>query len=140
MNPEQAFLKWFEDLPPGQRHTLAYLYILVTSGNSGDFALTGEEALSRFHTLLRTPDFPLSRVARMVSIRGVFSFLFFDDDFVQRYVSSYPLPSGGAPLSLSRYQWLRTTVRWRRLSENALSDGVLHRWFRSLTFSTGERG
>jgi len=138
MNPEYILLKWFDTLPPSQRQTLAYLYILMTSGNSGDFAMTGEEAVRHFQMLVATPDFPLRRVARLVSIRGVFSFLFFDADFVQRYVTLHPAPTEGAPLPISRYQWLRSTVQWRRLSERVLSDNVLHGWLKNLNSSSAK--
>ncbi|NLV24550.1 MAG: hypothetical protein GXY54_07165 [Deltaproteobacteria bacterium] len=131
-------MKWFDTLPPGQRQTLAYLYILMTSTNSGDFAMIGEEAVRHFQMFVSTPDFPLRRVARLVSIRGVFSFLFFDADFVQRYVALHPAPAGGAPLPISRYQWLRSTAQWRRLAERVLADNVLHGWLRSLNSSSGK--
>ena len=98
MDPEQAFANWFENLPPGQRQTLAYLHLLMTSANSNDFALTHEEALVRFQRMLHAPDFPLRRAARLLMIRSVFSFLFSDVDFMVRHLAGSPhIPVPMAP-------------------------------------------
>jgi len=128
MNPEQAFSNWFEHLPPGQRQTLAYLHLLMTSANSNDFALTPEEALTRFQTLLHTPDFPLRRAARLLMIRGVFSFLFSDVDFMLRHLAGSPHIERDR-LPISPFQWLRSAALWQRLCGGDLSDASLHDWF-----------
>ena len=133
MDPEQAFANWFENLPPGQRQTLAYLHLLMTSATGNDFALTPEEALTRFQTLLRTPDFPLRRAARLLMIRSVFSFLLSDVDFMLRQLAGSPRIERDL-LPISPFQWLRSAALWRRLCCGELSDASLHDWL------TGQQG
>ena len=127
MDPEQAFANWFENLPPGQRQTLAYLHLLMTSANSNDFALTHEEALARFQRLLHTPDFPLRRAARLLMIRSVFSFLFSDVDFMVRHLAGSPHIEQDL-LPISPFQWLRSAALWQKLCGGELSDDSLHDW------------
>jgi hypothetical protein len=131
-DPEKAFMAWLRSLPVVQRQTLAYVYTLMTSSNSADFAMSGEEALQRFEQLVRSPEFAVRRVARLLSIRAVFSFMLLDADFMRNYLTSHPALAKDNLIALSPYQWLRGVVRWRHLLQASLSDQVLRLWLSEL--------
>ena len=131
-SPEDIFLLWFNQLPPMQRCTLAHLYVIMTSSDSGDFALTELEALSRFEAIMQEPEFPVRRVARLLAIRGVFNFIFANVSFLVGYVESRPALLSGDSIALAPHQWKRVATRWKCLTAGDLSDGALHGWLASL--------
>lgn len=131
IDPEVDFLSWFHSLPVGQRQGLAYSYTLMTSNNSGDFALSGQEALEQFEESIGAPEFARRRVARLLSIRAIFTFIFSDGNFIRTLTDTFPNHpdfTGEKLVPLSPFQWRRGVVRWRRLIETSLSDSSLHRW------------
>ncbi len=131
-NPEQAFAHWFNALPLWQRHALAYLYYLMTSGNSADFALTGAESMQRLLSDLVSADFPIRRVSRLLSIRAIFGFIFQDAEFARQFVLTKAAGFTGDSVQITGYQWLRDEQSWQRLCLAELSDVSLHQWLLSL--------
>jgi hypothetical protein len=131
-DPEQNFRDWFMTLPLWQRHALAYFFYLMTSAHSGDFALSGAESLQRFEADLGSGDFPIRRVARLLSIRAVFSFIYADEEFARQFVLTRRSDLAGDPTQIAAYQWMRDAHSWQRLCDAGLSDRSLHRWLAAL--------
>jgi len=129
--PEQKFLTWFESLPSWQQCILAHLHTMMTSTNTAYFVLDGEEALRHFHNEVHKPDFPVRRVARLLQIRSVFSFVFYDVEFVRRYMLDNPY-LGNSVAVLNKHEWDWCSERWRELCANELSDASLHHWLMQL--------
>ena len=127
-NPECHFWIWFDSLPAWQRQTLAKLYIVMTSSNNADFILSGKESLDRFEIDTRTPDFEIRRVARLLTIRSLFSFLLSDISYIQNFFTKHPADEHDAPVSLSTYQWKQIAEKWKLLCTGSLSDSALHNW------------
>ena len=128
--PEKVFLAWFRSLPVWQRYLLAHVYVLMTSPYTGDFAMTGAECLRWFEAQAEAPDFPIRRVARILSLRAIFSFLFKDADFVRSIVRAHPAFLSKTVAQISPYQWQRSAGGWKRLTEGPLSDGALQEWLK----------
>ncbi len=136
MDPEKSFIHWFNLLPGWQKKTLSRLFILMTSSHSGDFALSGSESLQKFLSPFDSADFPIRRIARLLSIRAVFNFIYLDIDFAQQFVLQKGSDAVGEMVDISGYQWLRDAKSWHRLSETVLSDVALHQWLRRLESSS----
>lgn len=131
-DPERLFVAWFVALPLWQRQALAYCYFLMTSNRSDDFAMDGAESLQRFHLLLGSPDFPIRRITRLLSVRGVFGFLYSNFDFARQFVLDRITDANGKTVSLGEHQWSRGATRWKRLCSQGLSDEALHAWLTRL--------
>ena len=132
-NPEYHFWTWFDSLPAWQRQTLAKLYIVMTSTNNADFILSGKESLYRFEVDTRMPDFEIRRVARLLTIRSVFSFLLSDISYIQKFFTEHPADEHDAPVPLSVYQWKQIAEKWKRVCNASLSDSALHVWMGKIT-------
>ena len=128
LNPEQEFLSWLQSLPKWQSCILAHLYFLMTSADSGDFAMSGNEALCRFESIMQEPEFLVRRIARLLMVKGVFNFIFYDLEFVlgdlapNSTLNTQPMPV------LATHQWMRCANQWIQLAEGALADESLHGW------------
>jgi hypothetical protein len=129
--PNKLLLNWLDKLPQWQRESLIKQYIFMTSTNSSDFAFTDEEAWQYFERLLIKPDFPLRRLAQLLTVRALFSFLLEQSD-----------PSGFLPVplvekndnchTLDSAQFIRTCQQWRELCQTGLSDHALQAWLFTL--------
>lgn len=129
--PEQKFLTWFESFPAWQQRILAHLHTMMTSGNTAYFVLDGEEALRHFYNEVHKPDFPVRRVARLLQIRSVFSFVFYDVEFVRRYMLDNPCLETSVAV-LKKHEWDWCAECWDQLCANELSDASLHHWLMQL--------
>ncbi len=127
VEPQRQFLLWFESIPSWQQRTLAHLHTMMTSPNTAYFALDGDEALRHFLNVVRAPDFAVRQVANLLQVRSVFSFVFYDVEFVRRYTLENPRLQEKA-LSGAPHQWDRCAVSWHELCATRLSDAELHRW------------
>lgn len=132
IEPEQQLLAWFETLPIWQQRTLAHLYTMMTSSNTAYFALDGDEALRHFRNVVSMPDFPVRRVARLLQVRSVFSFVFYDVEFVRRYMLDNPGLSN-REVDVAPHSWDRCAANWRKLCATQLSDASLHCWLMQLS-------
>lgn len=130
-DPEQLILSWLEELPKRYRDQLVCQYIFMTCTESNDLALSGDEAWQYFRKKLIEPDFPLRRVARLLTTRSLLTFLldFFSADAHGEQVtnqSARDLPS------LDAIQYLRAGLHFREMAETGLSDAVLQEWLLDL--------
>jgi hypothetical protein len=126
-SPELLLLNWLEELPKTIADTLVARYLFMISANSEDFVLRGEEAWKYFKHLLTEPDFPLRRVARLLTLRAQFSFLLELSDS-NNLVSLPPTGQDANLYPLDSAQILRARQRWRKFCESGLSDAALQSW------------
>lgn len=131
IEPEQRFLSWFNSVPVWQQRTLAHLHTMMTSPNTAYFALDGDEALRHFYNVVTMPDFPVRRVARLLQVRGVFSFVFYDVEFVRRYMLDNPNLQEGA-VDIAPHHWDQCAATWRELCATQLNDASMHHWLMRL--------
>ena len=129
--PEKRFFVWFESIPLWQQRTLAHLHTIMTSPNTSYFALDGAEALRHFFNVMSRPDFPVRRVARLLQVRSIFSFVFYDVEFVRRYTLDNPDLRDGA-VNAAPHHWDRCAEQWRSLCAQELGNASLHRWLMQL--------
>lgn len=127
IDPQRKFLLWFESIPAWQQRTLAHLHTMMTSPNTTYFTLDGAEALRHFYHVVGAPDFAVRQVARLLQVRSVFSFVFYDVAFVRRYMLDNP-SVGSEALSAAPHHWDRCAASWHKLCAASLSDAHLHRW------------
>ena len=74
-DPEQLILSWLDEIPKKYRDILVGQYIFMTCTESGDLVLSGDAAWQYFRKKMTEPDFPLRRVARLLTTRSLLSFL-----------------------------------------------------------------
>ena len=127
VTPERALLNWLEQLSDGLPEALIRGYILMSSPTSDEFALTDEEASSWFHHQIAAPDFPLRRVARILSVRTMFHFLLY-----QPYLESQWLVDVGNLHYLHSARFHQARRRWEQLLQQELSDQNLMNWLTEL--------
>jgi len=132
MNPDEAFERWFESMPVVHRGQLSLLFFFLTGERTDDFFLSDQEALRRFSLFCSRPDFPVRRVARLLLIRSVFSFVLRSEDSIERFLELMPRSMRSEVVPIEGFQWLRTLAAWDRLCKTVLSDESLHRWLESI--------
>jgi hypothetical protein len=127
-SPEHLVLHWLEELPPPIRNILTLRFILMTSQDSGDFALTASESCEHFARFLCEPDFPLRRMTRILTVRSIFDFILEQDD---EFFSACSVDSMGTNLcSLDTAQFLRAQKSWREICHHKLSNEQLVAWLK----------
>jgi len=131
MNPDEAFEHWFESMPAAHRGKLCMLFFFLTGERTDDFFLSDQEALRRFSLFCSRPDFPVRRVARLLLIRAVFSFVLRSED-VERFLELIPGSMRSDVVPIEGLQWLRTLRAWEQLCKTGLSDESLYRWLESI--------
>jgi hypothetical protein len=105
---------------------------MMTSPNTAYFALDGAEALQHFFNVVARPDFPVRRVARLLQVRAVFSFVFYDVEFVRRYMLDNPVLQTES-VGCSVHPWDQCAQSWSDLCASELSDASLHQWLMQLS-------
>lgn len=126
---ELHVLHWLEELPPSMRNILVMRFILMTSQDSGDFALTAQESCEYFTRFLSEPDFALRRLARILTVRSIFGFILEQDD---EFFSACSTDSTGTNLLfLDAAQILRAQKSWRDLCRQRLSNEQLVAWLQA---------
>lgn len=125
--PDKLLLQWLGEIPSWQREALASHYIFMTSSDSGDFAFNGPESWHYFEARLKQVEFPLRRVAYLLTVRTLFTFLLeFSDP------GSFPVPNpvgnsdGTCPFDAAKF--MQSCHRWHELCEKGLSDEALQEW------------
>jgi hypothetical protein len=125
-SPEQITLRWLSELPPMVCHILVMRFVLMTSQDSGDFALSGQESCEHFARYLGEPDFALRRLARILIVRTVFNFILEQED---EFFSACSAESSDVNLpSFDAAQILRAQKSWRDLCRHRLSNEQLVVW------------
>lgn len=128
-SPEQITLRWLNELPPMVSHILVMRFILMTSQDSGDFALSGQESREHFARFLGEPDFALRRLARILTVRSVFNFILEQED---EFFSACSSDSSDVNLpSFDAAQILRVQKSWRDLCRHRLSNEQLVVWLQA---------
>lgn len=133
VSPEKMLEAWLLTLPVQQRQVLCRWYVFLTSRDSREFSLTGEESYQLFIARLTAVDFAARRVARLVMIRAVFSFILnhsFGPDYQPGGVSATAMAREVS--QISHYQWLRAAKQWQDLCAGALDDGALSAWLQRM--------
>lgn len=130
-DPEQLILAWLEGVPKRYRDTLVCQWIFMTCNDSDELVLSGDEAWRSFRKKLLEPDFPLRRVARLLTIRSLFSFLL---DYLSADAHAASRDDGADRTlpSLDAVQYLRANQLFRELAEADLSDAALQMWLQDL--------
>jgi hypothetical protein len=130
-DPEQLVLSWLDELPKRYRDALVCQWIFMTCTESDDLVLSGDDAWQYFRKKLIEPDFPLRRVARLLTTRSLLTFLLdcfsadaFGGNLVNGSVKIVP--------SLDALQFLRIGQHFRKMAETDLSDVVLQEWLQDL--------
>lgn len=125
--PDKLLLQWLGEIPSWQREALASHYIFMTSSDSGDFAFNGAESWHYFEARLKQVEFPLRRVAYLLSVRTLFTFLLeFSDP------GTFPVPNpvdnsdGTCPFDAVKF--MQSCHRWHELCRTGLSDEALQEW------------
>lgn len=125
--PDKLLLQWLDEIPGWQREALASHYIFMTSSDSGDFAFNGAESWCYFETRIKRVEFPLRRVAHLLSVRALFTFLLeFSDPGT--FPVTHPADTGDGIYPFDSAMFLRSCYRWRELCQTGLSDEALQEW------------
>jgi len=125
--PDKLLLQWLDGIPTWQKEALASHYLFMNSTDSGDFAFNGAEAWRHFESSFHRAEFPLRRVAFLLTVRALFTFLL---EFSDPKIFLVPPPSGNSDeiYSFESAQFFRNCHRWRELCQTGLSDGALQEW------------
>jgi len=122
-DPEQAILSWLEN----QDHTISVFlvrsYIFMTSHKSDDFTLNDQESLNHFLHLMTQTDLPQRRVARILSVRTLFSFLLNNSDLQTTDDQIH---------SIQLAHQLKARQSWQQFCQEQLEDHVLLDWLRQM--------
>jgi len=120
-DPEQAILYWLEN----QDHTISVFlvrsYIFMTSHQSDDFTLNDQESLIHFQHLMTQTDLPQRRIARILSVRTLFSFLLNNSDLQTTDAQIH---------SIQLAHQLKARQGWQQFCQEQLDDYVLLDWLR----------
>lgn len=123
ISPEQAVLAWLDRCEPSVGACIVRNYIFMTSCRSDDFALDENEALQWFRYQLIQADFPQRRLARVLCVRGLFSFL----------LKLATLDVRGEKLRSIHYaHQLKAHQSWQQLCQEQLTDECLMDWLEDL--------
>ena len=132
-NPTAAFLSWFGTIPMLHRQSLARLFFLFTTTNSGDFSLSPAVALERFNHYILSPDFTLRRVVRLVMIRSVFDLILDNRERIEHAGNEMAGQSGNPNvLTLSDRLWEKTVASWQDLRIRVLNDEMIRLYLKTV--------
>lgn len=127
MTPEQTIHSWFEQISQDLAEFLATSYVFMYSPTSDKFAMSNEEALQWFLSHLQEHDFPLRRVARILSVRAIINFLLYQPSTELDW-----LKDSCRIIYIQSVLFRQARLEWDRLVENELSDESLTAWLRQL--------
>jgi hypothetical protein len=130
-DPEQLILSWLDQMPKKHRDTLVSQYIFMTCTDSGDLALSGDEGWQYFRKMLTEPDFPLRRVARLLTTRSLLSFVL-DLPSANAHWENLPNESDKTMTSLDAAQYLRAGQHFQKMIQSDLSDAAISEWLLDL--------
>ncbi|MGM0452734.1 MAG: hypothetical protein ACQERN_06175 [Thermodesulfobacteriota bacterium] len=133
-HPMNYFKSWFHTVPVLHQQHIARLFILCTTENSADFALSPEDALVRFQNYISGADFHLRVCSRLMILCAVFDLIFNNR---KRFMSMDQELAGSGQgrnvARLSEKQWEKTEISWRNFRGRALTDKVIYAWLQKAT-------
>jgi len=93
-------------------------------------ALNHEQAEDKFLAYLQRPDFPVRLLSRMITVRGMTTYLLANREILEQ--GNVLTADGDASnvLDLSAVMWKKTRAGWQRLLSEELSDRVFAAWTR----------
>ena len=121
--PAFALWSWLEQQPADLKAGLVKCYILMCSPTSAEFVLNDEEALNLFYRQIMERDLPIRRIARLLTVRSIFSFLL-------RGNGTTGLINGLAvdTSDITTARFYRAQTEWDKLCANQLTDASLLQW------------
>jgi len=125
--PEQVLLLWLDELPLWLREALVKHYNFMAGVNTAEFVFSEEEAWSHLKVHLTEPEFPLRRVARLLTVRALLTFLL-ELSEPNSLLEASPAENIDSLRAFEAAQLLRTRNDWDKLCRDDLSDVILHEW------------
>ncbi len=123
-DPELAILSWLKACDQNVSFFLLRHYFFMTSERSDDFVLDAEASLARFQHLLTLPEFPQRRLARILHVRTLFSFVF--DHYIIKH------PQNDKVSSINHAYQVKAKKSWEAVCRQFLADDILKSWLLSL--------
>ena len=123
--PDKTLLHWLDSSDTAIIAVLVKNYLLLSTERSEDFALDDAEALTYVKQQISRPDFPQRRVARLLIIRSLFSFLLDQDRLMF-------VPQQETVLPIQTAHLLQVQRQWKELCENDLADSALIQWLEEM--------
>ena len=123
-DPELAILSWLKACDQNVSFFLLRHYFFMTSERSDDFVLDAAASLTRFQHLLTLPEFPQRRLARILHVRTLFSFIF--DHY------TITPPQNHKVSSINHAYQVKAKQSWEAVCREFLPDDVLKNWLLNL--------
>ena len=128
------FISWFDTIPFLHQQHIARLFILCTTDNSADFALSPAEALGRFRSYISAADFHLRVCSRLMILCAIFDLILNNRE---RFIAmDRELVNTGQDHNiahLSEKQWEKTEDSWRLFRSKTLTDRAIYDWLQKVT-------
>jgi len=133
-DPVKAYANWLNSIPVPHRKYLAYMFWLCTTENTADLTLTADEAWTKFTYYLVRDDFPLRRIARLVTVRAVTDFILRNRTILmdQQEQGAVAKDEQEKLHFLSEKQWERVWTSWVGLISRDLSDEAFTAWMQHI--------
>ncbi|MCG8641123.1 MAG: hypothetical protein MI862_15420 [Desulfobacterales bacterium] len=128
--PCEAFIKWFDTIPPSLRKYLAHVFRICTTEDTSQMAMLPEQSLTHFRNWALKTDFPMRIAARMFYIRSVFDMVIFHRHEIDTQLGSVSgrTDPGQKIVPISSRQWDETMESWKDLRKKELADSYIHSW------------
>jgi hypothetical protein len=127
--PLEAFMIWFDNIPPSLREYLAHLFQICTTDDTSMMAAPRKQSLESFRNHVLKMDFPLRVAARMFYIRSVFDMVILHHKEIAAGKDHYLLSAKqGNIVQLSSKQWEEVFDSWKELRYQEMSDTFIHSW------------
>ena len=124
-----AFIDWFDKVPPHLRQYLAHLFRVSTTEDTAQMTALPEQSLDRFRHWAVKTDFPLRTAARMFYIRSIFDMVIFHYREIITGEAFFDLPSSKNNIvQISSKQWEEIFKSWIDLRRNEMADAYIHSW------------
>lgn len=125
--PDNSLIRWVNSLSTEVRQILLRRFIFMSSNNSDDFALTAEECDEYFHHHVYKIDFPLRRVARLLTVRALFDYL-----LNQCHFNVLLDDENTNIIPIINAHWYQAQQSWNNLCAGDLSDAAVNNWLQQL--------
>jgi len=120
--PDIVLLQWLEASDQNIIKALVKGYLFMTTEKSEGFTFDDTEALAHIKHQITRSDFPQRRVARLITIRSLFSFI-----LSRGQIYAFAVP-GKTALSIETVRLLQVQYEWQQLCQEELSDTLLTNW------------
>jgi len=126
-SPPAVLVAWFNSLPSGLQYSLLKSYIFMSSPVTDDFTLNAQESCNYFYRQLAEADLPFRRIARLLTIRTLFSFLLEHPDLSVPYDK---VADNVRSLQVARFY--QAKQEWQKLCQSGMSDAAIKAWLDEL--------